>query len=99
MGSRVLLAFCLITIFSAPATAQEIGPAHGALVIVGGGRLDDAILTRFLDLAGGRDAPIVVIPTANGDGDYGPPRVVRGGAWNNLPWSIGCASPRNRSFN
>ncbi|HHH10761.1 MAG TPA: hypothetical protein ENK23_01620 [Sorangium sp.] len=22
---------------------------------------------------------------------YGSPRVVRGGAWNNLPWSIGCA--------
>jgi formylglycine-generating enzyme required for sulfatase activity len=25
-------------------------------------------------------------------GDYGVPRVVRGGAWNNLPWSIGCAA-------
>jgi len=24
-------------------------------------------------------------------GDYGPPQVVRGGAWNNLPWSIGSA--------
>ncbi len=25
------------------------------------------------------------------EGDYGFPRVVRGVAWNNLPWSIGCA--------
>ncbi len=25
-------------------------------------------------------------------GPYGAPRVVCGGAWNNLPWSIGCAS-------
>ncbi len=63
----------LFLIAAAPSlSAQEIGPANGALVIVGGGRLDDAILTRFLDLAGGRDAPIVVIPTANGDGNYGP---------------------------
>lgn len=26
------------------------------------------------------------------EGEYGAPRVVKGGAWNNLPWSIGCAS-------
>ncbi|MBM4374354.1 MAG: SUMF1/EgtB/PvdO family nonheme iron enzyme [Deltaproteobacteria bacterium] len=25
------------------------------------------------------------------EGTYGPPREVRGGAWNNLPWSIGCS--------
>ena len=29
---------------------------------------------------------------AGADGDYGPARVVRGGAWNNLPWSIGCGA-------
>lgn len=27
----------------------------------------------------------------DGDTPYGPPRAVRGGAWNNLPWSIGCS--------
>jgi len=42
------------------------GPERGALVIVGGGRVGPEILTRFFDLAGGRDAPLVVIPTANG---------------------------------
>jgi cyanophycinase len=46
------------------------GPAHGALVIVGGGRVGPEILTRFFDLAGGRDAPLVVIPTANGAESY-----------------------------
>lgn len=50
--------------------AQEVGPANGALVIVGGGQLDAAILQRFLELAGGRDAPIVVIPTAGGAQSY-----------------------------
>ncbi|SVA34124.1 uncharacterized protein METZ01_LOCUS86978 [marine metagenome] len=49
---------------------QEIGPENGSLVIVGGGRLDSGILERFLDLAGGADAPIVVIPTAGGGDHY-----------------------------
>jgi cyanophycinase len=44
---------------------QTTGPAHGALVIAGGGKLGPAILDRFINLAGGRDAPVVVIPTAN----------------------------------
>jgi cyanophycinase len=48
------------------------GPEHGALVIVGGGRVGPEILTRFFDLAGGRDAPLVVIPTANGAESYPP---------------------------
>jgi cyanophycinase len=46
------------------------GPEHGALVIVGGGRVGPEILTRFFDLAGGRSAPLVVIPTANGADSY-----------------------------
>ena len=46
------------------------GPAHGALVIVGGGKVGNDILTRMFDLAGGKDAPMVVIPTASGAEDY-----------------------------
>jgi len=72
MRRRYLFVLCLVTIVAPWAVAQEVGPAKGALVIAGGGRLDDAILERFLDLAGGRDAPVVVIPTAGGEGDYGP---------------------------
>ncbi len=46
------------------------GPAHGALVIVGGGKVGNEILTRMFDLAGGKDVPMVVIPTASGAEDY-----------------------------
>ncbi len=46
-------------------TGAEIGPPHGSLVIVGGGRLGPEIVQRFLDLAGGPDAPMVIIPTAD----------------------------------
>lgn len=48
--------------------AQEIGPRKGSLVVVGGGLRSGAIIQRFIDLAGGPAAPIVVIPTA-GEGD------------------------------
>ena len=38
--------------------------------IVGGGKLDHVILQRFIELAGGPDAAIVVIPTAGGRDNY-----------------------------
>jgi cyanophycinase len=40
------------------------------LVIVGGNIQDLSILKRFIDLAGGPDVPLVVIPTAGGAPDY-----------------------------
>ena len=52
------------------AGAQEVGPARGALVIVGGAMRDPAIIERFIQLAGGPHAPIVVIPTAGGGEIY-----------------------------
>lgn len=51
-------------------TAQEIGPPAGALVIVGGAMRDTTIIDRFIDLAGGPQARIVVIPTAGGGDEY-----------------------------
>jgi cyanophycinase len=56
---------------SAPA-AVTAGPPHGTLVIAGGGRIGPEIVARFLELAGGPAAPIVVIPTAVGDSAYPP---------------------------
>ncbi len=50
--------------------AQEVGPARGALVAVGGAMRDPAIVERFIRLAGGPSAPIVVIPTAGGAETY-----------------------------
>ncbi|HSF18421.1 MAG TPA: cyanophycinase [Vicinamibacteria bacterium] len=53
-----------------PLWAQEIGPKNGALVIVGGAMEDEGIARRFIDLAGGPEAPIVVIPTAGEGEEY-----------------------------
>jgi cyanophycinase len=47
-----------------------VGPAKGSLVIVGGAMRDPAILKRFMELAGGPDAPLVIIPTAGEDDHY-----------------------------
>ena len=49
----------------------RVGPEKGALVVVGGGAIGPDILGQFVQLAGGRDARIVVIPTA-GDADTYP---------------------------
>lgn len=43
------------------------GPVNGTLLIVGGNMRDTSIINRFISLAGGYDAPIVVIPTASGE--------------------------------
>lgn len=52
---------------TATLSAQTSGPAKGSLVIAGGGKLGGAILNRFIELAGGPSAPVVVIPTAGED--------------------------------
>ncbi len=44
-----------------PAT---LGPAKGSLIIVGGGGMPKVIFDRFFEAAGGRDAKLVVVPTA-----------------------------------
>lgn len=43
------------------------GPRNGYLIIVGGSLTDTSIYARFMALAGGPDAPIVIIPTAGND--------------------------------
>ena len=66
MIRRLLLLVLSLSLssLSSLSTAQTIGPENGSLVIVGGGMRDLSILHRFAELAGGPDAPIVVIPTA-----------------------------------
>ena len=46
------------------------GPENGSLVVVGGAMRSDAIVKRFVDLAGGLEAQFVVIPTAAGRNSY-----------------------------
>ena len=74
MKRRILvLAVLALLALGSGVTAQQIGPKNGSLVIVGGAMRDQAIVQKFIELAGGPDAPIVIIPTAGGgeDGDYG----------------------------
>ncbi|HEX2342001.1 MAG TPA: cyanophycinase [Vicinamibacterales bacterium] len=62
----------LLVLVAATAAAQDVGPKRGSLVAVGGGsRLGEAgIWRRFIDLAGGNEATIVVIPTAGEEETY-----------------------------
>ena len=64
---RVALFLCAPIVFGQD--TEEVdpttrGPEKGALVIVGGGFVPQVIFDRFFELAGGKDAPLVVIPTA-----------------------------------
>lgn len=78
MLSRSLKLTCLTLLLAlanaaSPVLAAKeptIGPSGGYLVIAGGGKLGPDIVGRFLDLAGGKDAPIVVIPTAGAANRY-----------------------------
>lgn len=75
---RTLLLAALVV---AGATAREaraqscerpcVGPARGAVILAGGGNLEQDIYEEFVRLAGGPDARIVLIPTAGArDGSH-----------------------------
>lgn len=49
----------------AAALTEPASPIHGSLVVVGGGGMPESIRDRFLQLAGGKHARLVVIPTAS----------------------------------
>lgn len=66
------LAALLLSGLAAQAAPVVKGPEHGTLIIAGGGALGPEILGRFIKLAGGPSAEIVVIPTAGGEKTYGP---------------------------
>lgn len=58
-----------------PVTYNSTGPSNGSLVIVGGAMKDTAIINRFIELAGGPEARIVVIPTASGAEEFDSERI------------------------
>lgn len=72
-----MMARCLIPFigFGLGVTAWSaeplIGPTNGSLIICGGGLKDTNILLRFIELAGGPSAPIVLIPTAKEGEKFG----------------------------
>jgi cyanophycinase len=71
------LAASILIAAAASASAQqieaapvEVGPENGSLVVVGGAMRSAEIYERFIQLAGGRDAHIVLVPTAGGAEEY-----------------------------
>lgn len=63
--SRLWLRLSAFVVFCAwTLIAATHGPTHGWLVIVGGGTIGPEVWDRFFSLAGGKDQPIVFIPTA-----------------------------------
>jgi cyanophycinase len=69
-----VLLLALTLWIAAPRAAQqqpeppEYGPARGTLLIVGGGGLEGTgIQEKFIELGGGENAKIIVVPTAGGN--------------------------------
>lgn len=85
------VSICLLAGCSSPRQTAlnefaSVGPKNGTLVIAGGGRGDE-MFEAFIDAAGGKDSPIVCIPTADGRGEndmssIGAQRMIELGATN-----------------
>jgi cyanophycinase len=78
--TRILLIGSLIAIANAPVWAGDatdkgtpltkVGPARGTLFIHGGGGLGKSLIERFIELAGGPDALIIIVPTAGEENEF-----------------------------
>ncbi len=74
---RILLVFILLAV-STFAVETKVGPPSGSLLIHGGGALMRETVDEFIALAGGKDAPFVIIPTADSNDDWGAQYVEKG---------------------
>ncbi|MDB4874950.1 MAG: peptidase dipeptidase [Gemmatimonadetes bacterium] len=52
------------------AQTPKVGPAHGTVIVVGGGSMGPDLYAKFIEAAGGPDALIIDVPTAGGDTVY-----------------------------
>src|SRR5215467_5753630 len=66
----VMLSFLSLLYLGGILYGQDIGPKHGTLVVSGGADKPGIILERFVQLAGGPDAPIIIIPTSGNADEY-----------------------------
>lgn len=55
---------------STSSTSTTVGPAHGTVIVVGGGAIGPEIYSRFIAAAGGPDALIIDVPNAGGARSY-----------------------------
>ena len=70
-----------MTLWISPVIAQKsTGPANGTLIVDGGGATEQ-IVKRFVELAGGSQARIVVIATAPSSIRFGPDNVILDPDW------------------
>lgn len=58
----------LLAVLALPADSGE-ARTKGHLVLIGGGDKPEVAMRKFVELAGGKDAPIVAIPTASSEAD------------------------------
>ena len=56
---------CVLLLYGAASRAQQNSKGH--LLIIGGGERTDPIISRFIALAGGKDARIIIVPLASGE--------------------------------
>ncbi len=66
-----LFPFLAVTLLACAAAAVSGGgpDSKGHLVLIGGGEKPPEVMRKFIELAGGKDAPIVMIPTASSEAD------------------------------
>ncbi len=50
--------------------AFSSGPANGTLIIIGGGDISESLNKKIMEISGGLQIPIVIIPTADGRENY-----------------------------
>lgn len=80
-GWRCAVVVALIMLSLGPVVAQKAtGPANGTLIVDGGGATEQ-IVKRFVELAGGPQARIVVIATAPSSIRFGPDNVILDPDW------------------
>ena len=70
LGFSFVLPALLAAQRSAPhngaSSSTTVGPAHGTVIVVGGGAMGPEIYSRFIQAAGGPDALIIDVPNAGG---------------------------------
>ena len=69
MKSKLLFLLLIVSSFFF-SNAQTVGPKNGKLMIVGGGPANP-LIKQFVEIAGGENAKIIVIPTAGTSEEFG----------------------------